>query len=488
MGVGRVTAARLNRRERDGTRESTRDDTWDGVAVSGPTSRSCRRRVDLVGIGADGWTGLTDGARDALTSADVIIGAPRQLDLLPTVVAAERVGWPSPLPPAVGPLLARHADRALAVLASGDPMHYGIGRLLVRHLGPDGLRVHAHPSSISLACARLGWAVEDVAVVSAVGRDLHTLAAALYPGRRVLVLSSGSGTPAQVAALLTDSGFGDSTLTVLGDLEGASESRRSGTASGWGVEREQVPPLNVVAIETRRSAAPSERDGGADGETARLHLGAGLPDSAYETDGQLTKWEVRALTLAALAPAPGDVLWDIGGGTGTIGIEWMRAHPSCRAIAVERREDRAARIERNAAALGVPGLRVVRGAAPQALGGLVSAPGSSDPDAPDAIFVGGGLGVGGVFEACWRALRPGGRLVANTVTLESEALLIDVHARLGGRLVRLEVSRAEPIGGYTGWVPARPVTQWSVIKSDPPIDGSVDESAGESALQSGESA
>lgn len=482
----------------DGTWGATRDGTWGGIrdgtrggaAVSGQTSPSEWRRVDLVGIGADGWAGLTDGARDALTSADVIIGAPRQLDLLPTVVSAERLTWPSPLPPAVGPLLARHADRALAVLASGDPMHYGIGRLLVCHLGADGLRVHAHPSSISLACARLGWAVEDVAVVSAVGRDVHTLAAALYPGRRVLVLSSGSGTPAQVAALLAESGFGASTLTVLGDLGGARESRCGGTASGWGGEREQVPPLNVVAIETRRGAAPSDQAGR---ETPRLHLGAGLPDSAYETDGQLTKWEVRALTLAALAPAPGELLWDIGGGTGTIGIEWMRAHRSCRAIAVERREDRAARIERNAAALGVPGLRVVRGAAPQALDGLGSAPepGSSDVDAPDAIFVGGGLGVDGVFEACWRALRPGGRFVANTVTLESEALLIDLQARLGGRLVRLEVSRAEPIGGYTGWVPARPVTQWSVTKSAPAAASAgdpVDESAGESASQSGESA
>ena len=469
----------------------------DGTAVSGQSPRS-ERLVHLVGIGADGWAGLTDGARDALTAADVIIGAPRQLDLLPTAVAAERITWPSPLPPAVGPLLARHAARALAVLASGDPMHYGIGRLLARHLGADGLHVHPHPSSISLACARLGWSVEDVEVVSAVGRDVHALAAALYPGRRVLVLSSGSGTPAEVAAVLTDRGFGASALTVLGDLGGAQESRRSGTASGWGVGRDQIPPLNVVAVEARRCADPSDPADPTDSTDrahlphgARLHLGAGLPDSAYETDGQLTKWEVRALTLAALAPAPGELLWDIGGGTGTIGIEWMRAHRSCRAIAVERREDRAARIERNAAALGVPGLRVVRGAAPHALAGLVSAPGSNDAGAPDAIFVGGGLGVDGVFEECWRALRPGGRFVANTVTLESEALLVDLHARLGGRLVRLEVSRAEPIGGYTGWVPARPVTQWSVTKGTPaagPDGAPAGESAGESTVQSGESA
>lgn len=405
-------------------------------------------RVRLVGIGADGWAGLAPGAREALTQARVVIGSPRQLDLLPPQVTGERVSWPSPLPPAVPDLLARYADTSLAVLASGDPMHYGIGRLLVRHLGADRLDIHPHPSSISLACARMGWAVEDVEVVSAVGRDVRRLASVLYPGVRVLVLSSGGSTPAQVAELLAARGFGASRLSVLADLGSPGESVASAVAAQWNPAVEP-PALTVVAVQVRTDVA----------EPVRTHLVPGLPNEAYDTDGQLTKWEVRALTLAALAPAPGELLWDIGGGTGTIGIEWMRTHPSCRAVAVERREDRAARIERNAGALGVPGLRVVRGDVPDALGDL-----DADHDPPHAIFVGGGLGSPGVVERCWEALRPGGRFVANTVTLESEAQLVDLHARLGGRLVRLEVSRAEPLGGFTGWVPARPVTQWSVLK------------------------
>ncbi len=416
------------------------------------------RPLHLVGIGADGWAGLTDAARGALTCADVIIGAGRQLDLLPADVTATRVPWPSPLPPAVPGLLARHADAALAVLASGDPLHYGIGRLVARHVGDRPLLVHSHPSSIALACAQLRWPVEDVDVVSAVGRDVRTLAALLYPGRRILVLSSGAQTPAQVAALLVARGHPASRMTVLADLGGPEQTQVTGRAARWASEHpEPGSPLNIVAIDVagHEKAPPAEH-------RAPLHLVPGLPDDAYDSDGQLTKWEVRALTLAALAPAPGELLWDIGGGTGTIGIEWMRAHRTCRAAALERREDRAARIERNAAALGVPGLRVVRGAAPEAIGELGGR--------PDAVFVGGGLGAPGVFEACWRALRPGGRFVANTVTLESEALLVRLHERHGGRLTRLEVSRAEPIGGFTGWVPARPVTQWSVVRDADPTD------------------
>lgn len=438
-----------------------------------------RPPVHLVGLGADGWAGLAPAARAALDGAAVVVGAPRQLQLLPEEVSARRVPWPSPLPPAVAPLVAAHGGdpaRPLAVLASGDPMHYGIGRLLVRHVGVDRLVVHPHPSSISLACARLGWPVEDVDVVSAVGRDVRGVGVVLHPGRRLLVLSAGPDTPGEVARLLTDRGFGASAVSVLGDLGSAHETRVDALAwelAGDLAERaelpgelgeeparerpapsEPFPALNVVAIATPPAdAIGSPGDAGAG---PRLGLVPGLPDDAYGTDGQLTKWEVRAVTLAALAPAPGELLLDIGGGTGTIGIEWMRAHRACRAIAVERREERARRIADNAAALGVPGLRVVLGRAPEALEGLPT---------PDAVFVGGGLSRE-VFEACWAALRPGGRFVANTVTLESEALLVALAARAGGRLTRIEISRAEPIGGYTGWRPARPVTQWSATKSD----------------------
>ncbi|MFE0045571.1 precorrin-6y C5,15-methyltransferase (decarboxylating) subunit CbiE [Streptomyces albireticuli] len=404
--------------------------------------------VTVVGIGADGWPGLAPGSRAALREAEVVIGGPRQLELLPEDCTGERVAWPSPLRPAVPGLLAAHAGRRVCVLASGDPMFFGIGRTLVDVLGDAaGLRVLPHPSSVSYACARLGWPLDDTEVVSLVGRPLGSLVAALHPGRRLLVLSAGAGTPAEVAALLAARGFGPSRLTLLEQLGGPRERRVEGPAEGW-----PHPPgdaLNVLAVECR--AAES---------THRLPLTPGLPDESFEHDGQLTKRHVRAVTLATLAPAPGELLWDVGGGSGSIGVEWMRAHRSCRAVAVERDPVRAGRIARNAEALGVPALRVVIGAAPAALAGLPT---------PDAVFVGGGLTAPGLLEACWEALPAGGRLVANTVTLESEALLTGWYRRHGGELTRLAVARAVPVGGFTGWRQAMPVTQWSVTKPRGPV-------------------
>ncbi|WP_367124666.1 precorrin-6y C5,15-methyltransferase (decarboxylating) subunit CbiE [Streptomyces phytohabitans] len=419
--------------------------------------------VTVVGIGADGWGGLTDASRDVLRAAGVVVGGPRQLALLPPECVGERVPWPSPLRPAVPGLVAAHRDRGLAVLASGDPLFHGIGRTLVDVLGADAVRVLPHPSSVSYACARLGWAVEDTVVVTVVGRPTARLAAALHDGRRVLVLSAGSATPAEVAALLRARGFGPSRLRVLEQLGGARERSREGTADTWdgvseGAASEgagagagagsgasgPVDPLNVVAVDCRR--AP---------DALRLGAVPGLPDAAYEHDGQLTKRHVRAATLAALAPAPGELLWDVGGGSGSIAVEWLRTHPSCRAVSVERDPERAARIARNADALGVPGLDVVTGAAPAALDGLPT---------PDAVFVGGGLTAPGLLDACWAALPEGGRLVANTVTLESEALLADWYRRHGGELVRLAVAHAVPVGGFTGWRQAMPVTQWSAVR------------------------
>lgn len=396
--------------------------------------------VTVAGIGADGWTGLTDAARTALRDAQVLIGAGRQLGLLPPECAGERVPWPTPLRPAVPGLLAAHAGRRIAVLASGDPMFYGIGRALTEVLGADRLRVLPHPSSVSYACARLGWPLEDTEVVTLVGRPAARLAAALHDGRRLLVLSAGATTPAEVAALLRDRGFGPSRLHVLEQLGGEDEACAEGTADTW--DRPPGDPLNVVAVECR--AAPG---------TLRLGAVPGLPDEAYEHDGQLTKRHVRAVTLGVLAPAPGELLWDIGGGSGSIAVEWMRAHPSCRAVTVERDPVRAARIEANAARLGVPGLRVVTGRAPECLAGL---------PAPDAVFIGGGLTAPGLLDTCLDALPPGGRLVANTVTLESEAVLAERYRRHGGELVRLAVAHAAPVGGFTGWRQAMPVTQWSV--------------------------
>ncbi|MFF8843946.1 precorrin-6y C5,15-methyltransferase (decarboxylating) subunit CbiE [Streptomyces sp. NPDC015127] len=402
--------------------------------------------VTVVGIGADGWPGLAPASQDALRGAEVIIGGTRQLALLPDACAGERVPWPSPLRPAVPGLIAAHAGRRVAVLASGDPMFYGIGRALADELGPDALRVLPHPSSLSYACARLGWPVEDTGVVTLVGRPAARLAAALHDGRRVLVLSAGADTPAEVAALLRDRGYGPTRMRVLEQLGADGERHVDGTADTWDTDAPRaVDALNVIALDCRR--APG---------ALRLSAAPGLPDAAYEHDGQLTKRHVRAATLAALAPAPGELLWDIGGGSGSIAIEWMRTHPSCRAVTVERDAARAARITRNADTLGVPALRVVRGAAPEALAGLPT---------PDAVFIGGGLTVPGLLDACWDALPPGGRLVANTVTLESEALLAERYRALGGDLVRLAVAHAVPVGGFTGWRQAMPVTQWSVTKT-----------------------
>jgi precorrin-6Y C5,15-methyltransferase (decarboxylating) len=402
--------------------------------------------VTVVGIGADGWPGLSPGAQEALRDAEAVIGGPRQLELLPADCAAERVTWPSPLRPAVAGLLASHAGRRLAVLASGDPMFYGIGRALAEELGPEALHVRPHPSSVSYACARLGWPVEDTRTVTLVGRPTGQLAAALHDGRRLLVLSAGADTPAEVASLLRARGFGPTRMRILEQLGAPAERVVDGRADDWSAP--PGDPLNVVALECRR-------DEGA----LRLSAVPGLPDEAYEHDGQLTKRHIRAATLAALGPAPGELLWDVGGGSGSIAIEWMRTDPSCRAVTVERDPARAARITRNADALGVPALRVVTSAAPDSLAGL---------PVPDAVFIGGGLTVPGLLDACWDALPAGGRLVANTVTLESEALLARRHALHGGELVRLAVSHAVPVGGFTGWRQAMPVTQWSVTKAGDP--------------------
>ncbi|MFD7502890.1 precorrin-6y C5,15-methyltransferase (decarboxylating) subunit CbiE [Streptomyces sp. NPDC059850] len=398
--------------------------------------------LTVVGVGADGWDGLAPDGREALRTAEVVIGGPRQLGLLPAECTAERVPWPSPLRPAVPELLAAHAGRRVCVLASGDPMFFGIGRTLTELLGPGALRVLPHPSSVAYACARLGWAQEDTEVISLVGRPLAALSRALYPGRRVLVLSAGAATPAEVAGLLRDRGFGPTRMRVLEQLGGAREHTVESTAEEW--PHPPGDPLNVIALDCAPAA-----------DTPHLSAVPGLPDAAYEHDGQLTKRHVRAATLAALAPAPGELLWDVGGGSGSIAVEWMRAHPACRAVSVERDPVRATRITRNATALGVPALRVVTGAAPAALDGL---------PAPDAVFVGGGATTPGLLEACWAALPAGGRLVVNTVTLESEALLTTWYTRHGGDLIRLAVSHATPVGGFTGWRQAMPVTQWSTTK------------------------
>jgi len=400
--------------------------------------------VVVVGIGPDGWDGLNPAARAALTGAELVLGSERQLALLPAGLAAERTAWPSPMLSALPDLLAERQRRRLVVLASGDPMFYGIGGTLVRLLGAGSVRVIGQPSSLSLAAARLGWPVEQIEVLSVLGRPVAALHPLLQPGRRLLVLLGSAADAGEVAALLCRRGMGPSELTLLCQLGGPAERLVRGRAEDWPAGLDEA--LAVLAVEVR--PAPG---------TVPLPASPGLPDAAFDTDGQLTKAEVRAVTLAALAPVPGQLLWDVGAGSGSIGIEWMRSHPSCRAVAIEARADRRDRIAANAQALGVPGLRLVAGQAPRALAGLPT---------PEAVFVGGGVSTPGVLAACESALAPGGRLVANGVTLESETVLADWHRRLGGRLVRIAVQRAEPVGGFTGWRPAMPVTQWSYTKPE----------------------
>ncbi len=404
--------------------------------------------LTVIGIGEDGDAGLGERARDAIDAAEILVGSERQLALV-RHARAVRVPLPSPLLAHVDALIAAHRGRRVVFLASGDPLLHGIGETLAQRVGADEMRVLPAPSAFALACAHLRWAQTDIALVSAVARPLANVRRELAPGRRIVVYSEDGATSAHLAALLCGAGFGASTMHVFERLGGPFEQRRDGVADSW---TELVcDALNVVAIDcTRAPAAPA---------FATL---AGLPDEAFEHDGALTKREVRAATLARLAPQPGHLLWDVGAGSGSIGIEWMRAHASCRAIAFERDPERAARIARNAQALGVPALRVVLGCAPDAFPADDAERGDVRPD---AAFVGGGLNADGTLLAtCWQALRPGGRLVVNVMTIDGERRVADAHERYGGELARIAVSRAVPIGGVLGWRPLTPVTQWAVTK------------------------
>jgi precorrin-6Y C5,15-methyltransferase (decarboxylating) len=396
--------------------------------------------VTVVGVGDDGWPGLTEEARGVLREAPLIVGSVRHLALIPDL-PGRRANLPSPLLPQLDDLVA--ANPGLCLLASGDPMLHGLGATLARRLGAGRLRVLPAVSSVALACARLGWAGHEVDVVSLVSRPAEAILPAVQPGARVLVLSRDGRTPAVLAALLADRGWGGTQLTVLEHLGGSAERVR-GPYQALSVGDGTFADLSVVALACEPDAT-----------TTVLPRVPGLPDAAYETDGQLTRREARALALAALAPGPGQLLWDIGAGSGSVGIEWMRADSRSRAIAVEARADRAERVRRNAVALGVPGLDVVCGAAPGALTGL---------SVPDAVFLGGGLTADGVLEACWQRLRPGGRLVAHAVTMESEAALHQWQRTVGGQLVKLALSYAGPLGGFTTWRPALPITQWQVTR------------------------
>lgn len=423
-----------------------------GAPVPNPES------ITVVGIGADGWSGLGPPARGAVSSAGRLFGGRRQLDLVPAdVTAAERIVWPSPLRPALAGLLTgpdAGQPGPTVVLASGDPLVSGIATTIADVLGPGvPLRVLPVVSSVALARARMIWPAETTAVVSLVGRDPTALLRELTPGRRVLVLSADATTPAAVAGLLVERGYGASRLTVLGELGGPAESRFALTAAELHRNRPAVPALHVLAVETTPGTGGAPPRPGIVPPPASW--APGLPDDAFEHDGQLTKRDLRAAALARLAPRPGELLWDIGAGAGSIGIEWSRAQPTCRAVAVERDPARSARIGRNARALGIPTLRVITGAAPAVLDAL--------PE-PQAVFVGGAVSAPGVLERCWSALPAGGRLVAHAVTWESERVLLDRYRAHGGELIRVAVEHAAPLGGFTGWTPARAIVQYAAVK------------------------
>ncbi|MGD0455038.1 MAG: precorrin-6y C5,15-methyltransferase (decarboxylating) subunit CbiE [Solirubrobacteraceae bacterium] len=422
-------------------------------------------RLAVVGIGADGWAGLGEAARGAVLAAAEVVGSARQLALLPADVKATQRPWPSPIDALVEELVecalagdddrtgaadtalgTSEARRSVCVLASGDPMLHGIGATLARRLPVDRFVVYPHPSAFALACARLGWPAAEVALVSTVAQPPEVVARLLQPRRRLIVYATGAGDAAAIAALLREHGFGPSRFVVLEQLGGAEERVIESTAAEWG--EQTADPLHCVAVECRAEAD-------AEGSAVVRSLVPGLPDDAYENDGQLTKRNVRAITLAALAPTAGALLWDVGAGSGSIAIEWLRAEPSARAVAIERRKERAERARANALLLGVPQLEIVLGSAPEALCEL---------DGPDAIFIGGGLTSTGVIQRCWYSLRPGGRIVANAVTLEGERVLAFAREHCGGELVRIEISHAEPLGTFEAWRSQLPVVQWSARK------------------------
>ena len=400
-----------------------------------------RRWLSIVGIGEDGAEGLSPVARGLVSAADIVFGGRRHLELAGALIRGAVRPWPSPFDSALTEVIEQRG-LPVCVLASGDPFCHGVGALLARHVDPAEMLAVPAPSSFSLAAARLGWALPETAQVSLHARALDCIRPHLHPGARILALTSDGDGPRALAALLSDNGFGQSRMTILEALGGPRETIRTAKAADFRLD--DVAALNVVALEIE--AAPGARI---------IARAPGLSDALYEHDGQITKREVRAVTLSALAPRHGELLWDIGAGAGSVAIEWLLADPSLRAVAVEVNTLRAARIRRNAAAFGVPMLEVVEGRAPGAL---------KDLPPPHVIFIGGGSNEPGLIDAAIAALRPGGRLLVNAVTLQTEALLLARYAAQGGELIRIALSRADRVGSRSAWRPAMPVTQWAWSK------------------------
>jgi precorrin-6B C5,15-methyltransferase / cobalt-precorrin-6B C5,C15-methyltransferase len=406
-----------------------------------PATCTGKRWLSIVGIGEDGVEGLSPIARRLIKSAELVVGGARHLELAGDLIGGRPLAWPSPMSDAFGEIK-RHRGRSVVVLASGDPFHFGVGKQLAAFVPAEEFVCLPQPSAFSLGAARMGWPLQDIALVTLHGRALQNIIRHLQPGARILALSWDGATPAKLAEALDARRMGRSRIAVLEAMGGPRERIRHATAANFDIQ--EIVALNTIAIEVI-----------AEPEAAIIPLAPGLDDALFEHDGQLTKREIRAVTLSSLAPRHGELLWDVGLGAGSVAIEWLLRHPSLSAIGIEARSDRADRAARNAAALGVPELQIVQGRAPEALAGLAR---------PDAVFIGGGMMDDGVFEAVWAALKPRGRLVANAVSLETESRLADYFRRFGGDLVRLQVARAEQVGTMFGWRPAMPVTQWRVSK------------------------
>ena len=396
--------------------------------------------LTIIGIGEEGMASLSAAARRLVEQAEVIVGGDRHHDLAPGRTP-ERISWPSPFDDLID-LLKSRKGRRIVVLATGDPLWYSVGARIARRLPPGEIAFLPQVSAFQWAACRLGWSMADVETLTAHGRAAEQVVPYFWPGARLLILTAGSQTPGEVARLLDARGYGASTMTVLASLGSPDERRIEGTAADWAAADpvDATPPFHTLAVTC---------EGTPESLLSRL---PGLPDEAFVHDGVMTKREVRAVTLARLMPARSALLWDIGTGSGSIAVEWMRAGRDALAIGIDPRPERLALARQNATALGTPKLELIEGTAPEALADLAR---------PDAVFIGGGLSRETVA-AARAALPTGGRLVANAVTLESEALLIALHTELGGDLTRLSIERAAPVGKLTGWRPAMAVVQWSL--------------------------
>ncbi|MEA5575816.1 precorrin-6y C5,15-methyltransferase (decarboxylating) subunit CbiE [Anabaena sp. UHCC 0451] len=400
-----------------------------------------KKWLSIIGIGEDGIEGLSKIAVSVLNQAKIIIGGERHLAMLPPEDIREKITWKSPFNNSIQEIINRRGE-SICILASGDPMCYGVGTTIIKHIPISEITIIPASSAFSLACSRLGWNFIEVETLSLCGRPVSLLQSYIDPGAKLLILSEGKNTPKIVAEILTKRSYGDSKITVLERMGGIQERTLTGVADSW--QETEIADLNTIAVECI-----------ADVGIVGLSRFPGLPDNAFHHDGQLTKREVRAVTLSTLAPLPGELLWDIGAGCGSISIEWMRSNIRCRAIAIEQNANRLNYIADNAAALGTPNLQIIAGKAPEII---------QDLPTPDAIFIGGGVTTTGLFDICWNALLPGGRMVANVVTLAGEKTLFEWYEKVGGNFTRISIQRAEPIGKFLGWKGMSQVTQWVAVK------------------------